>query len=62
MVSSANYVVVAADSTKVGREDFVRFAPISSVDTFITDAEISDDARRQLTDEGVEVISTGAPE
>jgi DeoR family fructose operon transcriptional repressor len=62
MVASANYVVVAADSTKVGREDFVRFAPISSVDTFITDAEISDDARRQLTDEGVEVIATGAPE
>ena len=27
MVRSANYVVVAADSSKVGREDFVSFAP-----------------------------------
>jgi DeoR family fructose operon transcriptional repressor len=50
----------AADSTKVGREDFVSFAPISSVDTLITDAEISDADRRTLTDEGVEVITTGA--
>ena len=62
MVECANYVVVAADSTKVGREDFVSFAPISSVDTLITDAEISHADRRILTDEGVEVISTGAPE
>ena len=46
MVACANYVVVAADSTKVGREDFVSFAPISSVDTLITDAEISDADRR----------------
>ena len=28
MVRSANYVVVAADSSKVGREDFVSFAPL----------------------------------
>jgi DeoR family transcriptional regulator, fructose operon transcriptional repressor len=61
MVGCANYVVVAADSTKVGREDFVSFAPISSVDTFITDDEISDADRRALTDEGVEVIAAGTP-
>lgn len=60
MVSSANYVVVAADSTKVGREDFVSFAPISSVDTLITDAEISDADRQLLRDRGVEVIAAGA--
>ena len=33
---------------KVGREDFVSFAPISSVDTLITDSEISDADRAQL--------------
>ena len=37
MVACANYVVVVADSSKVGREDFVSFAPLSSVDTLITD-------------------------
>jgi DeoR family fructose operon transcriptional repressor len=62
MVACANYVVVAADSTKVGREDFVSFAPISSVDTLITDAEITDADRLDLSDHGVEVIATGAPE
>ncbi|MDT5187852.1 MAG: DeoR family transcriptional regulator, fructose operon transcriptional repressor [Mycobacterium sp.] len=62
MVRCANYVVVAADSTKVGREDFVSFAPISSVDTLITDSEISDADRTMLTDEGVEVVMAGGPE
>jgi len=56
MVNSANYVVVAADSSKVGREDFVSFAPISSVDTLITDSEINDEDRKQLTQHGVEVV------
>src|SRR3954463_15742024 len=42
MVGAANYVVVAADSSKVGREELVSFAPISSVDTLITDDEITD--------------------
>jgi len=56
MVEAANYVVVAADSSKIGREDFVSFAPISSVDTLITDSEITAADRRQLTDSGVEVV------
>jgi DeoR family transcriptional regulator, fructose operon transcriptional repressor len=61
MVQSANYVVVAADSSKVGREDFISFAPLSSVDTLITDTEISNAYRAQFTDEGVEVICAGGP-
>ena len=56
MVRSANYVVVAADSSKVGREEFVSFAPITSVDTLITDSEIDDTDRRQFTERGVEVV------
>ena len=56
MVLAANYVVVAADSSKIGREDFVSFAPISRVDTLITDCEISAGDREQLTENGVEVV------
>jgi DeoR family fructose operon transcriptional repressor len=59
MVQCANYVVVAADSSKVGREDLVSFAPISSVDTLITDAEMDDADRTELTAAGVEVITAG---
>jgi DeoR family fructose operon transcriptional repressor len=56
MVAAANYVVVVADSSKVGREDFVSFAPLSSVDTLITDSEIADADRSLFADQGVEVV------
>ncbi|KWX60870.1 DeoR/GlpR family DNA-binding transcription regulator [Mycobacterium sp. NAZ190054] len=59
MVRAANYVVVAADSSKIGREDFVSFAPITSVDTLITDPEISAAATAELSGQGVEVICAG---
>ncbi|MBX7449087.1 DeoR/GlpR family DNA-binding transcription regulator [Mycolicibacterium sp. 3033] len=59
MVRAANYVVVASDSSKVGREDFVSFAPITSVDTLITDPEISAADRAALTDEGIEIVCAG---
>jgi DeoR family fructose operon transcriptional repressor len=57
MVAAANYVVVVADSSKVGREDFVSFASISDVDALITDSEISAAARRELSDQGIEVVA-----
>jgi DeoR family fructose operon transcriptional repressor len=56
MVRSANYVVVVADSSKIGREEFVSFAPIASVDALVTDAEISATDRAQFTEHGVEVV------
>ncbi|KUI37080.1 DeoR/GlpR family DNA-binding transcription regulator [Mycobacterium sp. GA-2829] len=56
MVQAAGYVVVAADSSKVGREEFVSFAPIDSVDTLITDGEIHDDSRDEFVERGVEVV------
>jgi DeoR family fructose operon transcriptional repressor len=56
MVNAANYVVAVADSSKIGREDFVSFATLSSVDTLITDAEITDADRTELTEHGVEVV------
>ncbi|MBV8929413.1 MAG: DeoR/GlpR transcriptional regulator [Mycobacteriaceae bacterium] len=56
MVASAGYVVVVADSTKVGREDFVSFAPIDRVSVLITDSELSADDKTALTDAGVEVV------
>lgn len=56
MVRCANYVVVAADSSKIGHEDFVSFAPLSSVDALVTDDEIGDTDRKLLTEHGIEVI------
>lgn len=59
MVRCANYVVVLADSSKVGREEFVSFAPIDSVDALITDREISPVDRAALTERGIEVVVAG---
>jgi DeoR family fructose operon transcriptional repressor len=59
MVRCANYVVVVADSSKLGREEFVSFAPIGSVDALITDPEISAADRTALTDQGIEVVVAG---
>lgn len=59
MVRCANYVVVVADSSKVGREEFVSFAPIDKVDALVTDSEISESDRAELTEQGVEVVVAG---
>jgi DeoR family fructose operon transcriptional repressor len=56
MIASANYVVVVADSSKVGREDFVSFGSLSDVDALITDSELSGAYREQLTEQGIEVV------
>lgn len=60
MVACANYVVVVADSSKIGQEEFVSFAPISQVDVLITDTEVTDTARAEFSARGVEVVSAGA--
>ncbi len=62
MVQAANYVVVAADSSKVNREEFVSFAAITRIDTLVTDWELGDAERDRITAEGVEVVCAGAPE
>ncbi|WP_197383329.1 DeoR/GlpR family DNA-binding transcription regulator [Mycolicibacterium mengxianglii] len=56
MVSSASFVVVVSDSSKLGREDFVSFASLRDVDALITDAEIDDATRAAITDCDVEVV------
>jgi len=56
MVGCANFVVVVADSSKIGQEEFVSFAPIQSVDVLVTDAEISARERADLSAEGLEVV------
>jgi DeoR family fructose operon transcriptional repressor len=59
MVRCANYVVVLADSSKIGREEFVSFAHTASVDALITDREISAADRAALTEQGIEVVVAG---
>jgi DeoR family transcriptional regulator, fructose operon transcriptional repressor len=56
IVASARRCVVVADSSKIGVETAQRFARLSDVDVLVTDAGISDDARRALEAAGPEVV------
>lgn len=56
MVTAANKVVLLADHTKVGDDQFSRFADLDEVDVFVTDSGLDADAAAELTDAGVEVV------
>ncbi|MCU1644701.1 MAG: Glycerol-3-phosphate regulon repressor [Nocardia sp.] len=56
MVASAHRVVVVADSTKVGREDLMRFAPIDDIDVLVSDDELLPSVRNELSGYGIEVV------
>ncbi len=61
MVACANFVVVVADSSKIGREEFVSFARIDCVDMLVTDSEISARDRTELSAAGLEVVVAQEP-
>ena len=56
MVGCANFVVVVADSSKIGLEEFVCFAPIERVDVLVTDSEITPADRARFVDQGLDVV------
>ena len=62
MVNCANYVVAVAHPSKIGQEEFVSFAPITKVDTLVTDTDISTADRAELGANGVEVVLAAAPQ
>lgn len=56
MVDSARKVIVLADSSKIGVELLVTFAPIAAVDVLVTDSGISPRDRSELAATGLEVV------
>ncbi len=56
IVRCAERVVVVADSSKIGRRNLLRFAPISAVDVLVTDSEIEETDHKQLAELGIEVV------
>lgn len=57
LVAAGRQVVVLADSSKLGRDQLVRFAPTDAVDVLVTDDGITPDAVRELESCGVEVVA-----
>ncbi|MFC9998931.1 DeoR/GlpR family DNA-binding transcription regulator [Nocardia sp. NPDC127526] len=57
MVGTAHRVVVVTDSSKIGREDFVRFAAIDEIDVLVTDTGLPQSLRNELEECGIEVVT-----
>jgi DeoR family fructose operon transcriptional repressor len=47
---------VLADHSKFGREEFARVAPISSIDTVITDSGLDPDLAEDMENAGPRVV------
>lgn len=56
MVTNARKVVVLCDSTKLGNDYMVSFAPLGTVDVLITDADAPRAFVDELEQQGVEVV------
>lgn len=56
MVNCANFVVVVADSSKIGHEEFVSFAPVEYLDVLVTDDGIGPRDRAEFAAAGLEVV------
>lgn len=56
MVTNAHRVVVLCDSSKIGNDYLVSFAPISSIDVVITDPGAPESFTSALRERGVEVV------
>ena len=56
LVRAGRQVVVVTDSSKIGVEQLVRFAPMSAVDVLVTDDGLRDADRAALEADGVEVV------
>ncbi|MFC9278429.1 DeoR/GlpR family DNA-binding transcription regulator [Streptomyces collinus] len=50
-------VVVAADSSKLGRRAFARICATEAVDTLVTDAAVDEDTLRRFEEAGVRVLA-----
>jgi DeoR family transcriptional regulator, fructose operon transcriptional repressor len=56
LVAAGRQVVLLADSTKIGRDDLVRFATPDEVDVLVTDAGITSEDASALDAAGIEVV------
>ena len=56
MIENADQVIVVTDSSKLGKNCFATIAPLSVVDILVTDSDIPEKIREQLTKEGIQVI------
>ena len=59
MVTNTRKVVVLCDSSKLGTDYLVSFAPLDSIDVVITDSDAPASYVDELTERGINVIQAG---
>ncbi|MEV8094242.1 DeoR/GlpR family DNA-binding transcription regulator [Kitasatospora sp. NPDC085879] len=57
LAERARRVVVAADSSKLGRRAFARICGLDAIDTLVTDSAADEELTRAFTEAGVQVIA-----
>lgn len=56
IIAASHRVVVLADHTKLGRVDLARVAPLSAVDTLVTDSAVDGAVAAEVEEAGVRVV------
>lgn len=56
LIDAARRTVVLTDSSKYGREDFARVAPLGDIDTIVTDDGLAADLAEELENAGPRVV------
>lgn len=56
MMKSTTKIIVLADSTKYRRRGFCSICALKDIDILVTDSGLSEKARREITEQGVELI------
>jgi DeoR family transcriptional regulator, fructose operon transcriptional repressor len=56
LVAAAQRTVVLADHTKIGRADFAHVAPLSAVDTLVTDSDLDEELAAEVEAAGPRVV------
>ena len=56
MIKSAEQVFLVADSSKIGVSAFASLGPVSMVNTFITDSNISEENLKKMKEENINLL------
>lgn len=56
LVAAARRTVVLADHTKIGRSEFAHVAPLSAVDTVVTDIDLDPELAEEIEQAGTRVV------
>ena len=56
MILSSRKVILCMDSSKIGRVFLARFAPLSAIDTLVTDDGISNESHEALQKQHIQVV------